>query len=76
MGRHDKRREAISRTSKAGGMKALWHRELLSNTGSLIEPTLDLITTRRKEQFDRKMERQGESVYVRGTERQKRKPHE
>lgn len=49
MSRHDKQREAISGTSKARGMKALWHPELLSNTGSLIEPTLDLITTRRKE---------------------------
>ena len=49
MGRHDKQREAISGTSKARGMKALWHPEPLSNTGSLIEPTLDLITTRRQE---------------------------
>ena len=59
-----RRREAISGTSKAGGMKALWHQELLSNTGSLIEPTLDLITTRRKEQLGRKMERQRESVHA------------
>ena len=49
MGRHDKEREAISWTSKAWGTKALWHPEPLSNTGSLIGPTLDLITTRRKE---------------------------
>lgn len=49
MGRHDKQREAISGTSKARGMKALWHPEPLSNTASLIVPTLDLITTRRKE---------------------------
>lgn len=49
MGRHDRRGEAVSGTSKAGEMKALWQPELLSNTGSLIGPTLDLITTRRKE---------------------------
>lgn len=51
MGKHDKQRKAISGTSNAGGMKALWQWELPSNTGSLIEPTLDLITTRRREQF-------------------------
>lgn len=37
-------------TSKAWRTKGLWHSEPLSNTGSLIEPTLGLITTRRKEQ--------------------------
>lgn len=58
MGRHDKAREAISWTSKASGTKALWHSEQLSNTGSLIDPTLDLITTRgKKAPLDRKMER-------------------
>lgn len=64
MGRHDSEREAITGTSKAEEMKALWHQELLSNTGPLIEPTLDLITTRRKEQLDKKMERQRENVRV------------
>lgn len=55
--------EAIGGTSKAGGMKALWHREQLSNTGAVIEPTLGLITSRRKEQLDRKMERQKEGEH-------------
>lgn len=49
MGRHGKQKEGISGTSKTGGIEALWHREPLSNTGSLIELKLDLITTRRKE---------------------------
>lgn len=63
MGRLDKGKgEAISGTSKAGGMKTLWHPELLSNTGPVIELTLDLITTRRKEKrLDKKMERHWES---------------
>lgn len=49
VGRQDKQRKAIIGTSKARGVKVLWHPELLSNTGSLIDPNLDLITTRRKE---------------------------
>lgn len=64
--------EAISGTSKAGGMKVLWHREQLSNTSSLIEPTLGLITSRRKEQLDRKMERQKECKHECEGEKHKR----
>lgn len=72
MGRHDKQREAISGTSKAQGMKALWHPEPLSNTGSLIEPTLDLITTRRKEHRLTGRWRDGGRVCVRELERERK----
>lgn len=68
--------EAFSGTSKAGGMKALWHREQLSNTASLIEPTLGLISSRGKEQLDRKMEGQKESEHVCERKTTKHKPHE
>lgn len=47
-GRPDRGGEAISGTSEAPGKKAIWHPELLSNTLPM-QPTLDLITTRRKE---------------------------
>lgn len=71
MGRHDKQGEAISGTSKARGMKALWHPELLSNTSALIVPTLDLITTRRKERHLTGRWRDRGRVCVREREREK-----
>lgn len=64
MGKHDIQRKAISGTSNAGGMKALWHWELPSNTGSLIEPTLDLITNRRREQFGSEIQGRGPSEHM------------
>ena len=71
MGRNDKQREAISGTSKGRGMKALWHPELLSNTDSLIQPTLDLITTRRKERRLTGRWRDGARVCVRVKKKKK-----
>lgn len=71
MGRHDKQGEAISGTSKARGMKALWHPEPLSNNRLSDRADLGLNHYQKKRApLDRKMERRWECICVRERERE------
>ena len=74
VGRHDKQGEAISGTSKARGMKALWHPEPLSNNWLSDRADLGLNHYQKKRApLDRKMERRWECICVCVREREREK---